>query len=102
MNAEEEKNRLFEIISGHMRINGSEYCSTSEFESDIEDAAEEIYNELATLRAQLAEAREANERLAMRINWIRINHNDAVALRFALEATDKEIDGVKHLITERD
>ena len=58
MNAEEEKNRLFEIISGHMRINGSEYCSTSEFESDIEDAAEEIYNELATLRAQLAEARE--------------------------------------------
>ncbi len=61
-----------------------------------------LTSEIATLRAQLVEAREANERLAMRINWIRINHNDAVALRFALEATDKEIDGVKHLITERD
>ncbi len=52
-------------------------------------------DELATLRAQL-------ERLARRLNWIRINPNDAVALHFALEATDKEIDDVKHLITERD
>ena len=52
-------------------------------------------DELATLRAQV-------ERLTRRLNWIRINPNDGVALRFALEATDKEIDDVKHLITERD
>ena len=58
MNAEEEKARLFEIIFKHMRINGGEYCSTSEFEYDIEDAAEEIYKDISTLRAQLAEARE--------------------------------------------
>ena len=52
-----------------------------------------LTNEIATLRAQV-------ERLTRRLNWIRINPNDGVALRFALEATDKEIDDVKHLITE--
>jgi hypothetical protein len=33
---------IFDIIMKHMRINGSENCSTSEFESDVEDAAKEI------------------------------------------------------------
>jgi hypothetical protein len=33
---------IFEIIMKHIRINASEVCSTSEFESDVEDAAKEI------------------------------------------------------------
>ena len=52
-------------------------------------------DELATLRAQVAQ-------LTRRLNWIRENPNDGIALRFALEANDEEIDDVKHLITERD
>lgn len=48
-------------------------------------------DELATLRAQV-------ERLTRRLNWIRENPNDGVALRFALEATDEEIDDIKHLV----
>ena len=48
-------------------------------------------NDLEYLRAQV-------ERLTRRLNWIRENPNDGVALRFALEATDKEIDDIKHLV----
>ena len=54
--------------------------------------------ELATLRAQLAESQKANERLVRRLNWIRVNPNDAVAIRFAIKATDEEIDDIKHLV----
>lgn len=56
-------------------------------------------NDLEYLRAQLAEAREANERLTQRLRWIRVNPNDAVAMRFALVATDEEFDDMKHLVT---
>ena len=38
----ENEQAIFDIIMKHMRINGSEDCSTSEFESDVEDAAKEI------------------------------------------------------------
>ena len=63
------------------------------FQHSVESA------ELATLRAQLAEAREANERLVWRMKWIDDNPNDNIALRFALDATDKEIDDIKHKVT---
>ena len=56
-------------------------------------------DEIATLRAQLAESQKINERLVRRLNWIRVNPNDAVAMRFALKATDEEIDDIKHLVT---
>ena len=55
-------------------------------------------DELTTLRAQLAESQKANERLVRRLNWIRVNPNDAVAIRFAIKATDEEIDDIKHLV----
>ena len=64
-----------------------------ELPAGYEYVTDNATDELATLRAQV-------ERLTRRLNWIRINPNDGVALRFALEATDKEIDDVKHLITE--
>ncbi len=38
----ENEQAIFDIIMKHMRINGSEDCSTPEFESDVEDAAKEI------------------------------------------------------------
>ena len=70
--------------------------------SQAADKMTELYDkvklqdeELATLRAQLAEAREANERLVWRLNWIRINPSDSVATRYALKATDEEIDDIR-------
>jgi len=61
-------------------------------------AYKEQADEITTLRAQLAEAQKTNERLVRRLNWIRVNPNDAVATRFALKATDEEIDDIKHLV----
>ena len=51
--------------------------------------------ELDTLRAQLAEAREANERLAWRMKWISDNPCDGIALRYAFKATDEEVDDIR-------
>jgi len=53
------------------------------------------YSEIDTLRAQLAEAREANERLAWRMKWIIANPGDGIALRYAFKATDEEVDDIR-------
>ena len=54
-----------------------------------------LTNELATLRTQLAEAREANDRLVWRMKWISDNLGDGIALRYAFKATDEEIDDIR-------
>ena len=56
---------------------------------------DDAINELATLRAQLAEAREANDRLVWRMKWISDNLGDGIALRFAFKATDEEVDDIR-------
>lgn len=47
---------IYQVIMNNMRINGSEDCSTSEFESDVAAAAEIINLHIAALEARLQEA----------------------------------------------
>ena len=89
------KHRMENLSEWAMYKDGIGKLHIESFIKELSEIEDNATSELTTLRAQ-------TERLTRRLNWIRINPNDGVALRFALEATDKEIDDVKHLITERD
>ena len=66
--------------------------------SQAADKMAELYDKIRNQDDELATLRAQVERLTRRLNWIRENPNDGVALRFALEASDKEIDDIKELV----